>query len=307
MISRDQKIGVLCLLSGVGLFSTVEIAGKMIGTRVDPVSLTFIRFLITGLVLLAISAPVISMRIEPLRARDYLLFLLNGFIGISLSISIFHAAILAFEKAASAAVVFSANPIFVIVLARFVNGERWTPRKWIGALIGLCGVLCFAWESGALNRGSVFGIALMLLSALLFALSICISKRIMPHYGAIMLMGFSALFGSLLLAPFAAARMWHTGLDSLWAAWLPVLYISVIGTAVAYALYYFGILNTSADKGSMTFFLKPVLASILAALILGERINSFMITGMLLILAGLMVVVLKPGAAHPAPQAAPLE
>ena len=37
MISRDQKIGISCLLAGVGLFSTVEIAGKMIGGRVDPV------------------------------------------------------------------------------------------------------------------------------------------------------------------------------------------------------------------------------------------------------------------------------
>ena len=62
MISRDQKIGIFCLLAGVGLFSTVEIAGKMIGGRVDPVTLTFVRFLVTGIVLLAISAPVMRMR-----------------------------------------------------------------------------------------------------------------------------------------------------------------------------------------------------------------------------------------------------
>lgn len=299
MISRDQKIGISCLLAGVGLFSTVEIAGKMIGGRVDPVTLTFVRFLVTGIVLLAISAPVIRLRAKPLTRSDYGLFLLNGFIGISLAISIFHAAILSFAKAASAAVVFSANPIFVIILARFVNGEKWTLRKWIGALIAVCGVLCFAWESGVLGRGSIIGIGLMLLSAFLFALSICVSKRVMPRYGAIMLMGFTALFGSLLLAPFAVVRTWHTGMGGLTSAWVPVLYISVFGTAVAYALYYHGILNTSADKGSMTFFLKPVLASILAALILGERINSHMIAGMLLILAGLLVVVLKPGLPRP--------
>jgi len=53
-----------------------------------------------------------------------------------------------------------------------------------------------------------------------------------------------------------------------------VAYVVFLGTALAYVLYYYGIMNTSAQKASPAFFLKPVLASLLAAQILGETINA---------------------------------
>ena len=133
----------------------------------------------------------------------------------------------------------------------------------------------------------------MLVSGLFFALSICIAKRVVARYGAMVLMGFSSLFGSLVLLPLALARTWGTGLESLAAAWVPVLYVALAGTALAYFLYYFGLVNTPVQLGSMTFFLKPVLASLLAVLIIGEKVNAFMVTGTGLILAGLVLVIAK--------------
>jgi drug/metabolite transporter (DMT)-like permease len=291
-MSRDTALGVLGLLGGVGLFSTVEITGKIIGRRIDPGTLTFFRFAVTALVLLAIAVPRRWGKVKAFRGRDYGIFFLNGFIGIALGISLFHAAILVFEKAASSAVVFSANPVFVLVLARFINHEHWELRKWVAVGLGALGVSCFAWESGAFTAGSLLGLGLMLLSAFFFALSICISKRVIPAYGPMLLMGFSAATGSLLLAPWAWVSLARDGTQSLVNAWLPLLYIAVLGTAVAYALYYFGIMKTSANGGSMAFFLKPVLACVLAAIILGEHINLPMIVGAVLIISGVCVVML---------------
>lgn len=293
-MSRDELIGVASLICGVGLFSTVEVTGKLIGTRVDPILLTFIRFFITGIVLICLSIPILRLRMNPLGLKDYGIFCLNGFIGITLSISIFHIALLVFEKAASSAVVFSVNPVFVMIIARFVNNETWRFRNWIGAVVGAIGVSCFAWESGTLAFDSLNGLGLMVLSALFFALSVCIAKRFMALYGAILLMGFSALFGSLMLAPFVFIRLSAKDLSGLYDAWIPVLYISLAGTALAYGLYYFGIMNTSANKGSMAFFLKPVLASLFAAGFLGETINIYMIVGTCLILSALFFVISGP-------------
>ncbi|MEA2040156.1 MAG: DMT family transporter [Thermodesulfobacteriota bacterium] len=293
-MSRDEVLGFASLICGVGLFSTVEISSKAIGARVDPVVLTFIRFFLTGIVLMALSVPILRLRLEPLGLRDYGIFCLNGFIGITLSITIFHIAVLVFEKAASCAVVFSANPVFVVIIARFVNNEAWNLRKWVGVLTGAMGVSCFAWESGQLTISSLHGLGLMLLSAFLFALSVCITKRVIANYGAIVLMGFSALFGSLFLLPLVFVRLFCEGLGGLAETWVLVLYVSLVGTALAYGFYYFGLLNTSAYKGSMTFFLKPVLASLLAAMILHETINAYMVVGTTLILSGLFVSVMKP-------------
>jgi len=289
LISRDEIIGTLSLLGGVGLFSTVEIASKIIGPRVDPIVLTFIRFFVTGLLLILISLPILRCKTEPFSGKDYGIFLLNGLIGITLALSLFHTAILVLDKAASAAVIFCINPVFVVILARYINREPWSGRKWVGVFLGVAGVFCFAYESGVFAWNSLNGLSLMVLSAFLFALSTCISRRVVARYGALVLMGFSSLAGSLILLPLAVVRVEMEGLSVMLGAAMPILYVTFFGTSLAYFLYYFGLLNTSAQRGAMIFFLKPVLASILAVLILGEDINAYMLTGIVLILSALLL------------------
>ena len=119
----EERSGLPALLGGIALFSTVEVASKQIGQRISPFEMVFIRFFVAGIVLLLISAPALR-RIGPgLSRRDYSIFLLNGF-PVTMSLTLHHAAIIAFEKGRLSAVVFSANPLFVLVLSRFIN------RSW---------------------------------------------------------------------------------------------------------------------------------------------------------------------------------
>ena len=291
-MSRPNISGWLALLAGVGLFSTVEVVSKVIGSRVLPFQMVFIRFFLTGIILLGLALPTWRRRQYPLTWKDLGIFALIGAIGVAFSLSLFHLAILIFAKAASCAVVFSANPVFVMLFARFINGEPWNVRKWIALTLGIAGVGCFAWESGAFNTQSLAGLSIMALAALFFALSICISRRVIAKYGVFLLMGASALCGSLMVLPLALVSIAHNGLGGMVSAWVPVLYVALVGTALAYALYYFGLSRGTAFQASMTFFLKPVLASLLAWLFLQEHINGFMILGSLLILSGLVITVL---------------
>jgi len=279
------------LLGGVALFSTVEVATKIIGKNALPFQMVFVRFFITGIILLALTLPSFLKSGVNLELKDFGLFALNGFIGIAVSLSLFHLAILVFEKAASCAVVFSANPIFVIVLARFVNNEPWSVPKWMALAFGLAGVGLFAWESDAFTLQSLAALGIMAASAFFFALSICISRRFVNRYGVFVLMGFSAMFGSLMIFPFALASSMYCGISGLLATWRPVLYVVLAGTTLAYGLYYYGLRHCTAFQASMMFFLKPVLACLFAVLILKEHINLFMIGGSLLIILGLIITV----------------
>ncbi len=293
--SSKTTRGWCALLGAIFLFSTIEIASKVLRRQaaVDSTLLVFVRFMVTGIVLLGLSWGR-WFRKSHLTWRSYGIFAVNGLVGIALSITLFHDAINLFKNASSAAVVFSVNPVFVTLLAPFVNREKWTVGKVTGCLLGACGVVFFAWETGKLDSQSMRGLGLMLLAAFLFASSICISKRIMPKYGAMVVMGFSGLFGALFLLPLLAMNFTPDTLGELAKGWLPVLYLSVVGTALAYGLYYYGIHHTTAQGGSMSFFLKPVIASVLAVLILRETINWYMIAGTVLILSGLFLAEVLP-------------
>jgi drug/metabolite transporter (DMT)-like permease len=288
--------GTLALLGAIVLFSTVEIASKAIQTgcnaRIDPFLLVFIRFFVTGLCLVAIGLPAARRDGVTLRSRDYAVLCLNGVIGIALSISLFHVAILAFRNASSSAVVFSANPVFVALLAPLINREGLSLRQGLAVVLGGMGVLCFAFESGHLESDSVKGLSIMVLSALFFAIGICVSRRIMPRYGPLLTMGISSLFGSLVVLPVGLWRSVVPVVPELVKALLPVLYVTLAGTALAYGLYYYGLSRTSAYRASVTFFLKPVVATVLAILLRGEHVNAYTLGGTGLILVGLLLALL---------------
>jgi drug/metabolite transporter (DMT)-like permease len=296
VLSGPSLAGPPALLGAVALFSTVELASKAIqvtyAARLEPFLLVFIRFFLTAVCLLAVGVPGARRRGLVLRGRDYAVLALNGLIGIALSISLFHMAILAFRNASSSAVVFSANPVFVALLAPLVNRETIGLRKAGAVALGSLGVLCFAFESGRLDRSSSTGLMAMVCSAVLFALGICLSRRIIPRYGPLLTMGLSSLFASLAVLPLGLWRSQVPILPELAKGLLPVLYVAVVGTALAYGLYYYGLARTSACTASLAFFLKPVLATGLAVAVAGERLNLYTAGGTGLVLVGLLLALL---------------
>lgn len=76
---------------------------------------------------------------------------------------------------------------------------------------------------------------------------------------------------------------------------IPIMvYICIINTGVGYACYFKSMEVTSAQTTSLIFFFKPILAPILALILLHEVIPFNMIIGILFILLGSLLSIL-PG------------
>jgi len=65
-----------------------------------------------------------------------------------------------------------------------------------------------------------------------------------------------------------------------------ILYICIINSGIGYACYFMAMEKTSAQTTSFVFFFKPILAPILALILLHEAIPMNMFIGILFILAG---------------------
>ncbi|MDD4097444.1 MAG: DMT family transporter [Lentisphaeria bacterium] len=292
MKNKSVLVGWLALFVSIALFSTVEIVGKKINFKadVDPFTMVFLRFFLTGVILSALSLPGYFRRGNRLNRQDLWLFLVNGTIGITVSISLFHAAIEMFVNASSSAVVFSANGVFTAVLARFINNEAWSWRKWGAIIFGILGVSLFIGESGAPTRGAIYAILVMSLSALCFSFSVCYARRHAAKYGPMLFMGASSFFGGLLTLPVALLRKNADTYAEIGAVVPEMLYMVLVCTTLAYYLLYFGIARTSAFGASMSFFLKPVLACLFAWMLIGEQMNAWTIGGTALIMVGMCFI-----------------
>jgi len=293
--NSSMRIGMIALILGVLLFSTVEVAAKLMQTSGAvagkfPFWLACFRSIMTGLLLAPLAMKSLRQRGVKLTGRDVLILSGLGLVGMTLMQSLFHLGI-TFLPANIAALLFSCNPVFVVLFAALFLSEKITLRNIVA--IGLCLTGIFVLARERADGMSLTGILLMVGSTIAFALYTVFSKKVTPRYGALAVIAFAALIGGIILLPIAllleGAPLATYGLID----WAGMFYLAIFGTAIGFFLYIYGIGHVGAGAGSMVFFLKPFAAAFFAWLVLGEKFSTPEYIAGVFILSG-MIVALAP-------------
>jgi drug/metabolite transporter (DMT)-like permease len=284
--------GMLSLLVSIVLFSTIEVASKLMQSGGGiagqyPFWLAALRFIVTGLVLFIPAAR--QLRGKLLTGRDVATLAGLGLLGVTLMSSLYHLAI-TFLPANVAALVFSCNPVFVVLFAPLVLPEKITTRKLAAVVVCLAGIYVLAHERA--DGISSAGLLLMLMAIIIFALYTVLFKKMTPRVGALPVTAFAGLIGGLCILPLAFGFEGFPLTTYGMADWLVIAYLALIGTALGYFLFIYGISHVEASAGSMAFFLKPFLAALFAWLILGEALTLPMLIGGMCILGGMLIALL---------------
>ncbi len=280
--------GVISLIIGIFIFSSIEVVSKYIETGLPPFRLAMVRFFVGGLVLLPAMLKFGKAKLE---FADYLKLAGLGFVGVTLMSSFFHLAILRCP-ANVAAIVFSCNPAFVAVFAYFMLKEKITVSKFFACVLCLLGVGWIGFNSDSSADLSIVGILLMLCSSVLFAGYTVLLKKVATKYSAVTVASVSSIFGGLFLLPISffvdGLSPWIYSTD----AWLGTAYLAVVGTGLGFLFYFYGITHVQASLGSMTFFLKPFIAALFAWILLGENLSASVLVGGGIILCGIALTFL---------------
>jgi drug/metabolite transporter (DMT)-like permease len=189
-----------------------------------------------------------------------------------------------------AAILNATTPIFTVLLAHLVGDERLTARRASGVLLGFLGVAVLI-GSAALAHFDPTDLAevAILAAACSYAFAGLWGRRFraLPVEVAAsgMLMGSTAI---LLPSAMILEHPWtaQPRLDSLAA----IAVLGVIGTAVAYLLYFRLLARVGPTNLLLVTFLLPVVALALGAGFLGEQIRAAELFGLLLIMAGLAAI-----------------
>lgn len=304
-----MKKGYLYIAITTILFSSMEIALKLVAGQFHPIQMTFSRFLAGGLILIPLAVRTLKKRKETLDAGALRSFALLGFLGIAVSMTFYQLSV-ASIKASVVAVLFSSNPLFVTLFAYLILGEAISGNQIAGLLLDFVGIVAIINPFDL--KLSISGVVFVLIATLLFSLYGVGGKRQCARFGGVVVTCCSFLFGAaemMLLSalthiPAVAGFFEHAGLSGFakipflsgyTLASLPtVLYVFIGVTGIGFTCYFLAMETTSAQKASLVFFFKPVLAPILAFLILHERIPMNMLFGIALILVGSLMSLL-PG------------
>ena len=280
------KLVVICVLLTAFFFSTMEVAIKLAGGQLDSLQLTFLRFLIGGLVLLPFALRE-QGRMDP-AANDGLgkhlpwVFLV-GIMGIPISMLSFQ---LGVERcnAATAAAIMSLNPLTTMAISHFFTAEKMTTLKKIAFVIGLiAGVfLIRPWDIQEGN--TAIGMLLMVVAATTFSLYTIMGKRTISQVGTFTQISTSFILGSLVLLVIMLI-MGRPVVKGVMDNLPLVLYLGIFVTGISYLCLNIAIKLADATTGSIAFFIKPAMAPAFAYIILRETILWNTVVGIVLLIS----------------------
>lgn len=187
--------------------------------------------------------------------------------------------------------VFNATaPIWGAVIAWAWLGQRLTPLRVAGLLLGLAGVAALAWGKADINADTASGISATAAmaactgAALLYGLAANVSRRCLQGVPPLAVAAGSQLSATALLA--APALLWWPAHNPSPTAWAAAAVLALACTGLAYVLYFRLIANAGATTAIAVTFLVPGFAIIWGWLFLAELPSPLMVGAAAAILAG---------------------
>jgi drug/metabolite transporter, DME family len=182
------------------------------------------------------------------------------------------------------------SPVIVQVAERFRGRGRGAAGATVLALCGLG--LLVGLPSGGPGYGAVLASAgFALLAAAGFATLTLIGASPVPGLGDLTVTGFGFAFGGLVLLPFAAVSglAFRPGPAAIGL----LIALGTGPTAAAYTLYFRGLRGAPASTAALLALLEPLTATLLAALLLGDRLSLPGMAGAALLLAAVVRTALR--------------
>jgi len=279
-------IGVFCLL-----WSFAFIAGKIGVTYCPPLILLTARFLLAGVLILAISAfrRDAGALSGSLSWRDVIVFAILGVANNALYLGLGYTGLKSVSAGLGGLIV-SANPVFTAALAALFLGEQLTFRKVAGLTLGIVGVAMIVWHRMSVGTDSVDGILFTLASLASIVLGTVLFKLLAPQGSLWIGNGVQNIAAGLALLPFAAA---FADVDDIVpnARLLGAFAFLVLGGSIlAYVLWFRLLKAYGATAASAYHFLMPPLGMLFAWLVLGEHVALRDLSGIVPVALGIYLV-----------------
>ena len=257
-----------------------------------PVLFAGLRTLLGGLSMVAFAA---LWGGSPNLRRDWPVFLLLAFFNVVVFISLQTYAVL-YLPSGSAAVLIYLQPILVGLLAYFILGEALSTAKVLGLLLGFAGIV--AVSSGGLSgaTGSLppLGIAFGAASALSWALGTVFFKKYEGRVSTLWAVAAMFLVGGVVLTSLGLAVEPWGGISWKPAFVASLLYSSLVGTSLAWVIFFALVRAGEASRVAAFIFAVPVTAVVIGAVFLDESLTYSLLVGATMVVSGIYLVNREP-------------
>ncbi len=194
-------------------------------------------------------------------------------------------------QASRGALLTNLQPFFLLFLAHFfLAGDRITPLKLIGLVLGFSGAACVFLDQPGLHENFMAGDLLLLVSTLVWACSAAYTKHLLQSISSVQIVFYQLLFAVPLFA--AGAPVWDAPMVSGFSFEIAaaIVFQGVLTTAFAFVAWTRLMHAYGAVALHSFVFLIPVSGVLLAGVFLDERISAMILLALVLIVGGIVTV-----------------
>lgn len=276
-----------------GIWGSTWLFIKLGLADLPPLTFAGIRFVFAALILTII---VLLRGVSWPRSRhDWLIIAIVGFLQFTLNYGLVFWGE-QYISSGLAAVLQSTFPAFGLVIAHlYLPYERMTVAKVAGVLLGVLGVaVIFSNQLAIAGHLALFGSVALVLSAFFGSYGNVLVKaygtKVDPMVMAAgqMICGFPPLLILGIATEGNPLRFHWTG-----TAVLCLAYLVIVGSVIAFGLYYWLVLRMDVTNTMLIALVTPVVAVVLGIVVLNERLNWRILAGAACIISGIGLIVLR--------------
>ncbi|NRN27381.1 DMT family transporter [Photorhabdus heterorhabditis] len=283
------KLSLVAIIWG-GTF----VAGRYISAETPPLLSASLRFILAAMTLLIFL--ILSGKMFVKINRHQLLKIIGlGFCGIY-TYNLFFFYGLHHTTASRASLIVALNPAIMAIFSYFFYKERLSPLKALGITLCLLGAMIVILSKApqlTVGKGSNWlGDALIFGCVLSWVAYSVFCKNIVHQIGPLHTVTYSILAGAIMLTATAifTGQMNLSAIHALSITDLySILYLGVVGSAVAYIWYYDGIQRIGSTRSGVFIALNPLTAVLLGAVLLNEGLTFPMFVGGAFVIGGILI------------------
>ncbi|HWD80073.1 MAG TPA: EamA family transporter [Kribbella sp.] len=271
----------------VVLWASSFVAIRHVGTEISAGALSLARLGLGSIFLgaLLLTRPRPAVRRWP-AGRDWLPLIACGV----LWFGVYNLALNEAERrldAGTAAMLVHIAPLLIAVLAGIGLGEGFPRQLIIGGLVAFAGIVVIG-TSTSNGRAETWGVVLCVVAAVSYAVGVVTQKPLLSRLPAAEVTWLACTIGAVVCLPFTPALVSDVRSADAATIWW-IVYLAAFPTALGFTTWAFALRRTSAGRMGVTVYAVPVVAILLAWLLLGESPTLLALGGGALCLAGVAI------------------
>ncbi|WMB72494.1 DMT family transporter [Shewanella oncorhynchi] len=274
-MSSAKPSGLIELHLAVLLFGGTALFSKLI--PLSALDITFLRCIVAATVL-GLLVKFSRKRLTLASKQDYLVAIGLGVI-VSLHWVTYFAA-MQLSSVAIGMIAFFTYPVMTVIAEPLLTGNKIKLHDMLSGVLVLIGVILLIPEAN-LGNDTTLGIAIGIVSAILFTTRNLLHKRYFSQYSGPHAMFYQTLVAVMFLMPWHQTELGSISLE----VWGLIILLGVVFTAAPHALFTSALRQLSAKTVGLVSCLQPFYGAMLALIILGEELNLNTLIGGTIIVA----------------------